>query len=43
MRITQIRDQLAAINETVEDVELVNVALKGLPKSLEFCAGDLCM
>jgi hypothetical protein len=31
MRITQIRDQLAAISETVEDVELVNVALRGLP------------
>jgi hypothetical protein len=35
MKITQIRDQLAAIGDTVQDVELVNVALRGLPKSWE--------
>jgi hypothetical protein len=35
MRITQVRDQLAAIGEKTEDVELVNVALNGLPKSWE--------
>jgi hypothetical protein len=43
MKITQIRDQLAAISETVHDVELVNVALRGLPKSWEpFLQGYLC-
>jgi hypothetical protein len=31
MRITQIRDQLAAIGEAVDDTELVNVALNGFP------------
>jgi hypothetical protein len=33
MRITQIRDQLAAIGEAVLDAELVNVALNGFIKS----------
>jgi hypothetical protein len=35
MKITQIRDQLAAISETFEDVELVNVALRGIPRPWE--------
>jgi hypothetical protein len=35
MRITQIRDQLAAIGEAVDDTELVNVALNGFPGSWE--------
>jgi 2-phosphoglycerate kinase len=35
MRITQIRDQLAAIGKTVLKVELVNVALNGFTKSWE--------
>jgi len=35
MKITQIRDQLPAIGEKVEDVELVNVALNGFTKSWE--------
>jgi hypothetical protein len=33
MRITQIRDQLVAIGEAVDDTELVNVALNGFPGS----------
>jgi hypothetical protein len=38
MKITHIRDQLVAFGGKVEDVELVNVALRGLPKSWEpFC------
>lgn len=32
MRINHTQDQLAAIREKVEDVELVNVPLNGLPK-----------
>jgi hypothetical protein len=35
MKITQIRDHLVAIGDKVEDVELVNVVLRGLPKSWE--------
>jgi hypothetical protein len=35
MKITQIRDQLVAIGETFEDVDLVKVAFRGLPKSWE--------
>jgi hypothetical protein len=43
MRITQVRDQLVAIGDKMEDVEIINVALNGLPKSWEpfvkgFCA-----
>jgi hypothetical protein len=34
-RITQVRDHLAAIGEKVDDVELINVALNGFPKSWE--------
>jgi hypothetical protein len=33
MRITQIRDQLAVVGETVLDAELVNVALNGFTKA----------
>ena len=32
MRITQIRDQLVAIGEAVDDIMLVNVELNGLPR-----------
>jgi hypothetical protein len=42
MKITQIRDQLVAIKKTVEDVELVNVALRGLPKSWEPFVQGIC-
>jgi hypothetical protein len=35
MRITRIKYQLVAIGDKVEDVELVNVALIGLPRSWE--------
>jgi hypothetical protein len=35
MRITQIRDHLATVGETVDEVELVNVALNGFTKSWE--------
>lgn len=35
MRITQIRDQLAAIGEAVLDAELVNVALNGFTRAWE--------
>jgi hypothetical protein len=43
MRITQVRDQLAAIGEKTKDIELMNVALNGLPKSWEpFVKGVLC-
>jgi hypothetical protein len=41
MDITQIRDHLAMIGETIQDTELVNVALRGLPKSWEIlCRGS---
>jgi hypothetical protein len=32
-KITQIRDYLVAISEKVEDDELVNVVLRGIPRS----------
>jgi len=35
MWITLVRDQLAAIRDKKKDVELINVALNGLPKSWE--------
>jgi hypothetical protein len=42
MRITQVRDQLAAIGEKLDDVELVNVALNGFPNSWKpFVQGSL--
>jgi hypothetical protein len=41
-KITQIRDQLASINETVEDVELVNATLGGLPGSWEPFVQGIC-
>ena len=42
MKITQIQDQLAAIGDKVEDVELVNVALRGLPRSWELFVRRIC-
>jgi hypothetical protein len=42
MRITQIRDQLVAIGETVLEVELVNVALNGFTKSWEPFIMGIC-
>jgi hypothetical protein len=33
MRITQVCDQIATIGAKIEDVELMNVAFNGLPKS----------
>ena len=41
MRITQTRDQLVAIGEKVDDIELVNVALNGFTKPWEPFQGDL--
>jgi hypothetical protein len=35
LRITHIHDHLAFIGETIDDTELVNVALIGLPRSWE--------
>jgi hypothetical protein len=35
MRITQVHDQLPSIGEKMEDEDLVNVALNGLPRSWE--------
>jgi hypothetical protein len=42
MRITQIRDQLVAIGEAVDDTELVNVALNGFPGSWEPFVQGIC-
>jgi hypothetical protein len=42
MKITHIRYQLAMIGETVHDAELVNVALRGLPKSWEPFVQGIC-
>jgi hypothetical protein len=42
MRITQTHDQLAAIGEKVDDVELVNVALNGFTKSWEPFVKGVC-
>jgi hypothetical protein len=42
MRITQTRDQLAAIGEKVDEAELVNVALNGFTKSWEPFVKGVC-
>jgi hypothetical protein len=42
MRITQIRDYLVAIREKLDDVELINVALNGFPKSWEPFVNKVC-
>jgi hypothetical protein len=42
MRITQVHDQLATIGEKVDDIELVNVALNGFPKSWEPFVKGVC-
>jgi hypothetical protein len=42
MRITQVHDQLAAIGEKLDDVELMNVALNGFPKSWEPFVKGVC-
>jgi hypothetical protein len=42
MRITQIRDQLAVVGETVLDAELVNVALNGFSKAWEPFIMGIC-
>jgi hypothetical protein len=42
MKITQIRDQLAAVGEKVEDAELVNMALNGFPASWEPFVKGIC-
>jgi hypothetical protein len=42
MRITQIRDQLVAIGEAVDDTALVNVALNGFPGSWEPFVQGIC-
>ena len=43
MRITQIRDQLVAIGEAVDDTELVNVALNGFLGSWEPFVQGICV
>jgi hypothetical protein len=43
MMITQIRDKLMAIDDKVEDAELVNVALRGLPRSWEPFVQGICV
>jgi len=35
MNITQIQNQLPSISEIVHEVELVNIALRGIPRSWE--------
>jgi hypothetical protein len=42
MRITQIRDQLGTVGETVLDAKLVNVALNGFSKSREPFIMGIC-
>jgi hypothetical protein len=42
MRITQIRDQLAAVGEKVTDAELVNTTLNGFSKSWEPFVKGIC-
>lgn len=42
MRITQIRDQLAAIGEKVTEAELVNVALNGFTKPWKPFVKGIC-
>jgi hypothetical protein len=42
MEITQIRDQVVAIGDKVEDVELENIALRGLPRSWEPFVQGIC-
>jgi hypothetical protein len=42
MRITQVCDQIVAIGEKTNDVELVNVALNGFPKSWEPFVKGVC-
>jgi hypothetical protein len=42
MRITQVRDQLAAIGKKLDDIELVNVALNGFPKHWEPFVKGVC-
>jgi hypothetical protein len=44
-RITQVCDEIVAIGDKTEDAKIMNVALNGLPKSLEpfvkgFCARE---
>jgi hypothetical protein len=42
MRITQVLDYLATIGEKIEDVELMNVELNGLPKYWEPFVKGVC-
>ena len=35
MKVSELRDQLAAIDDLVDDKELVTIALNGLPSSWE--------
>jgi hypothetical protein len=40
VRISQLRDQLQAIEEIISEKELVNIVLNGLPKTWDaFAAG----
>ena len=42
MKVSELRDQLAAINDPVDDKELVTIALNGLPSSWEPFIQGLC-
>jgi hypothetical protein len=42
MKVTQIRDQLAAVGEKVEDKELVNMALNGFSPQWETFVKGVC-
>lgn len=42
MKVSQLRDQLLAIGETVDEGELVSIALNGLPTSWEPFIQGVC-
>jgi hypothetical protein len=42
MKVSQLRDQLKAIGDTIDDVELVTVILNGLPYSWESFVQSIC-
>jgi hypothetical protein len=42
MKVSQLRDQLQAIGDNVDDVELVTITLNGLPSSWESFVQSIC-
>jgi hypothetical protein len=42
MKVSQLRDQLQAIGDKVDDVELVTVTLNGFPSSWESFVQSIC-